>query len=325
MKKDHLIFIAKLIITTLLVLLLIETIDWRGSLSLIIDISLFYVFLLIVVGLFMIAISALKWQIFLNARGINVPLTHLFLLYLVGYFFNNFLPSNVGGDVARSFALGRQIRNLADSFGSVFLERFTGLLGLLIIAVLVFAFNVRMVGKPELGIFLALFLSSLVTIFFLLFTNGALKLIGVLARYKPMARIQKKFDQFLRAVYFFRNQPVVLSKAMVISFLYHAMTSVNTYVVCLALGLDVSFLDLAVVVPIILVVSMIPISLNSIGVWEGSFVYFFSIIGVPASAALSVALVLRAKNLFFSLVGGGVLGLCSRWFLSMEEGNIIRY
>jgi uncharacterized membrane protein YbhN (UPF0104 family) len=91
---------------------------------------------------------------------------------------------------------------------------------------------------------------------------------------------------------------------MALSFLFHMVTIINMYVACLSLKIHVAVLDLAAVIPIILAISMIPISLNSIGVWEGSFVYFFTSIGISAHGALSIALVIRAKNLFFALLGG---------------------
>src|SRR5438128_935635 len=46
-------------------------------------------------------VSAWKWQILLASHGLRVGFGHLFGTYLVGLFFNNFLPSNIGGDVIR--------------------------------------------------------------------------------------------------------------------------------------------------------------------------------------------------------------------------------
>jgi uncharacterized protein (TIRG00374 family) len=231
---------------------------------------------------------------------------------LIGYFFNNFLPTNVGGDVARSFILGKQIANNPDSFGSVFLERFTGLFGLVVLAIFAFLFNLRIIQKPTIGLFLIFFLTISLLIILLLFTERSHNLTRKILRLTPFRIIKKQAYEFLNVIYYFRNQPIVLSKTMAISFLFHIMAIVNTLVICLALEIHVAVLDLAVVIPLILLISMIPISLNSIGIFEGSFVYFFSLIGIPASAALSVALVLRAKNLFIAMVGGAVFGIWNK-------------
>ena len=53
-------------------------------------------------------VSAWKWQLLLLAQGIEVPIPALFSSYLIGLFFNNFLPSNIGGDVLRVHDVARR-------------------------------------------------------------------------------------------------------------------------------------------------------------------------------------------------------------------------
>lgn len=312
MRKDKIKLGIRFIVTTLLVILIVYTVDWRDSLRTISKISLTYIILLLLISFFMTGISCFKWQLFLRAKNVFVPLTQLFLLYHVGYFFNMFLPSQVGGDVARSFILGKQIGNKPESFGSVFLERFTGLLGLLVLAVLAFVFNIRFIHKPEIGIFLLFFVIVFVFTVFLLFTEWSQKLLTAILQIGPLKKIENSVAKFLDAIYYFRNQPVVLSKAMLISFLFHVMTVINTLVVCMALGIHTTFLDLATIVPIILLISCIPISFNAIGLFEWSFVYFFSILGITSSLALSIALVLRAKGLLGAIIGGIIFAILNK-------------
>ena len=323
MIRRHLFTILKTIVTFVLILLLFYMVDWRESLRIIKGISIPMVFALLGIGFFMIAISCLKWQIFLRARNIHVPLYHLILLYLAGYFFNNFLPSNVGGDLARGMILGKQIKNASDSFSSVFLERFTGLLGLLILACIVFAFNMELIHEPSVGIFLLIFLISFVLIAFLLLSERSRKIFTFILDIFPFRLVKHKLAKMLDIIYYFRHRPKVLTQAMLISFIFHFLTVINTLVVCLALKIPVRILDLATIVPIILIITVLPISLNGIGIWEGAFVYFFSIIGVDSSAALSIALVLRAKNLILSLTGGLSLLFSKNLTLSGMESQPI--
>ena len=65
----------------------------------------------------------------LRERGVGLPFSRLFVLYLIGKFFNNFMPSMVGGDITRILLLGRQIGSQSRSAASVILERFTNRLG----------------------------------------------------------------------------------------------------------------------------------------------------------------------------------------------------
>lgn len=304
MTKKNFSILLKTAVTCLLILLLLWIIDWRDSLRIISGITLPMVGLLFSIMFFMIGISCLKWKIFLRALKIEVPLYYLFLLYLVGYFFNNFLPSNVGGDVARGMILGKQIKNASESFSSVFLERFTGLLGLLILACLMFFLNMKLIRIPSIGVFLIVFVMAFMVVTFLMLSERSRKLFNSILNIYPLRLVKEKLLKFLDAIYYFRNQPMVLTQAMLISFLFHFLTVIYTLAVCMALDISVRFMDLATIVPIILLIAVFPVSLNGIGVWEGSFVYFFSLIGVSPEAALSVALVLRGINIVISFIGG---------------------
>ena len=66
-----------------------------------------YMILFILVSPVLIFLSSWKWQVILKAQNINVSVGRLFVLYITGYFFNTFLPTNVGGDVVRAHILGK--------------------------------------------------------------------------------------------------------------------------------------------------------------------------------------------------------------------------
>src|SRR5687768_14371377 len=70
-----------------------------------------------------LVISAWKWQVLLAAQGLRLSLRPLFTSYLVGLFFNNFLPSNIGGDVARVHDVAKRTGRGAAAAASVIGER----------------------------------------------------------------------------------------------------------------------------------------------------------------------------------------------------------
>jgi hypothetical protein len=89
-----------------------------------------YGYLLLALGLFVLAVvtNAIKWYILLRAQGIPVPLGALTNYTFVGFFFNNFLPANVGGDVMRGFGLARYTARSAEAAVSVIVDRIIGLM-----------------------------------------------------------------------------------------------------------------------------------------------------------------------------------------------------
>jgi uncharacterized membrane protein YbhN (UPF0104 family) len=92
---------------------------------------------------------------------------------------------------------------------------------------------------------------------------------------------------------------------MALSFLFHLLTVVNTYAAGWAIGWESpNFGGLFVVVPLILLVSMIPITPSGLGLTEGAFVFFLQRVGATEVEGLGVALVLRAKVVIIAAVGG---------------------
>lgn len=260
-----------------------------------------------------IAISCLRWQVLLRARGIRVSVHRLVFYYVIGYFFSSFLPGMFGGDIVRGYVFGKKIGNQVESFASVFMERFSGLVGLVALAFFASLANYRTLREVTFPLFFFdLNLSTIMLIIFcgfivfivLLFNKPLIEFLGRSLSWKRAAGLRDKFLKFHDAVYYFRSQKKVVAMALFYSFLFQIFTSVNTYIVCLALGLEVSFLDIMVIVPLILLICTIPSTPNATGVWEIAFTVFFSRLGIPEQDALSIGLVLRAKNIVVALVGG---------------------
>jgi uncharacterized membrane protein YbhN (UPF0104 family) len=74
-----------------------------------------------------IVINGAKWQVLLRAQGVHVPFGAVLQFLFTGFFFNNFLPANVGGDVIRGYGLARYTDRGADAAVSVIVDRIVGL------------------------------------------------------------------------------------------------------------------------------------------------------------------------------------------------------
>jgi hypothetical protein len=283
---------------------LIWKIDWRATLGVLKNITLGWVLILLLISFVLIFISCVKWKLFLSVRAVQASLWRLHELYLIGYFFNNFAPSNVGGDVVRGYILGEQIRSQSNSFGTVFLERFTGFVALIGMAVVAAAIRPELLVNRVLAAVLAGMAMGLVLVLVLVVSRRAQDQVNRWLGRVPRKWSVDKLRRFLEVVFYFRSHRGVLLKALALSVMFHVFTIVNTQASCWALGLDADFIDLAVVVPVVLSISAIPISMNALGIMEGAFVFFLALAGLGAAEALSVALVLRAKNLLLALLGG---------------------
>jgi uncharacterized protein (TIRG00374 family) len=269
---------------------------------------------LIVLSVVLIWLSALKWQLFIKAGGNQASVVHLMKLYTIGYFFNSFVPSVIGGDVARSYHLGRKLENQKDAFIATFLERFTGLLAMALLGAL-FAISGSEVTK---GVQLAIYLIALVCIVLAAmcfskvigeFLFGlAIKIVSVSLPRKYAKKIGTILEKINIAMSSARGNKKLFFQAMLLSIIFHVAAVLNTYVAAIAIGWqNPSFSGLFVVVPLVLLVSMVPITPNGLGIQEGAFLFFLKRIGATATEGLAVGIILRAKVFILALVGGLLL------------------
>jgi uncharacterized protein (TIRG00374 family) len=328
MNKNRIKTAIKFIITLMVLYFLIQKVRIQDIYILLKNISFRYVVILLTINVIMVAISCYKWQIFLRASGADIPVRTLMVYYYIGYFFNNLLPSSIGGDVARMYLLGKNMNDHTKSISTVFLERYTGVIALIALAIVAAALNKRIALQPAiivpLSIMAVVMVGSLV-----FFSYDGIKIrIYKLFDYKFLSSVKNKFDGFYQSVYYFRKQWNIIGYSMFYSFLFHIMTIINTLASCWALNIFPDFYSLAVTVPIILFVTMIPITIGSIGLWEGAFAYFFVQIGIPAADGIAVALILRAIAIMMGLLGG-LFYVFRRQMLkqspSLETGSDIKH
>lgn len=286
--------------------------DWAGVAEVMRGISLFWISILLLLSFVLIFVSCLKWQLFLKVQGNAVSVWRLMALYFIGYFFNNFAPSNVGGDVARGLLLGNRIESQSRAFSTVFLERFTGLLALIGMALVSTLLRPELLAQPALLLVLLGMAALFAGFTILLISARAQALTLKLVDRLPGKPVVRKLRTLIVSVYEFRRHPRVLWLSMGYSLLFHALTVVNTQAACLALGLEADLLTLAVVVPVVLIIAIVPLSVNALGIMEGAFVVFLAYAGLDAAEALSVALVLRVKGFALGLLGGLLFLLSQR-------------
>ncbi len=257
------------------------------------------VVLLLLLSVTLVYISALKWQLFLQVRGMRISAIRLFNLYMLGYFVNLIVPSYVGGDVVRSWYAGKQVGQ-HQAFAATVLERYTGFAAMLILA-LMFMWRVELVTLQIKAVVILLAL-GLVVLSVLALKPGMLERCESLPRFAGAARHLRKVQE---ALLFAKSKPLLLLKALGLSLLFHCLTVVNTLVAAHAVGWhSCSTQDLFVVLPLILLIGAVPVAPSGLGIQEGAFYYFLQGLGGTPAQALGVGLVLRVKSYALAAFGG---------------------
>lgn len=264
------------------------------------------VFLFVSLGMtpVLILLSAWKWHVILKAMHIRVPLPKCFWLYVVGYFFNTILPTNVGGDVVRAYSVGKTSGKKASAFSSVFIERFTGLSILIFMALIAFFFAFNKLWNRWLNIALLLSLFGYISILVVVLNQKLFLWLSNNIHIRIIQVILIKLKRFQDATLSLKNETPTLIFAFVNSVLFYIFAAINVYTSALAFNSSITFVEALIITPIVMVVTMIPISIGGIGLAEGAYFFTFSRMGLLGTVGLSVALLLRAKALGAGLMGG---------------------
>ena len=242
--------------------------------------------------------AAFRWYLIMRALGFAGTFAFYLRSFFKGAFFNQGLPASIGGDGVRILDAARIAGKREDAFFGVFIDRFIGLAGLLLLNVLAVAISHGVLPAsmyvPLLAV-MSLLLLALAGLFFLhrlpLFQrNTVLGYIG---------RLSGRYHQ----VY---SSPAALTLQTGLSLLTHFLAMASFYVLGNGLGLHFPLpIYLALVLPVVLL-TILPISLAGWGVRESAMVGLFLLIGADREIVLSLSVIYGLINLTASLPGLGV-------------------
>lgn len=258
-------------------------------------------FALAVVVLFAsFVVGGLRWQIFLQAAGIDATPWASVRAYLIGTFTTNFLPTQIGGDLTRVFVVagpGMRIR----AGVTVVLDRASALACMLAVGWLLIALN----PSPIPGQLYAAIASA--TAGFVLFTIVAVLLVrlGVMRRLVP-DRARSHALEIRDALAACLTRPV-LTKTLLIGLGFQGLVYLAAWLVARAISLDAPFAVIGAVMAPVLILSTAPVSIGGYGVREGSYVLLLGFAGVGATEATLFSLLSAATFALASLPGALVL------------------
>jgi hypothetical protein len=245
-----------------------------------------------------------RWRKLLSAQRIEVPFLRLLVIYMISFFFNNFLPAALGMDISRTVYVAKEKGKASEVFASVLTERILGLLGLLIFALVALLFYLNTPEGKRFALLVVIITILLIAAAVLFLKRGFLpgfkKKLGSIKRFGLGERIR----QFYQALQLYRQRIPHLAWAVFLSILVQGFLVVINYFAGVSLGLSIPLFSHLVFVPLISIIAMIPISINGIGVREWGYVFLFGTAGLSSGEALSLSLLFFAIGIAGSLMGG---------------------
>lgn len=265
------------------------------------------IFLFVICLFFMVTtllIGTFRWHIFLKADNSQVPFVKLFSFYMVGLFFNNLLPSAVGGDVVRGYEFYRYSGDGKAAVVSVFMERLTALT-----VQVLFAFMGVLVGysyfREPLILWLVCGMSLSYLFFIIILFNKRMVIFFLdfltrLRLIKTENSLYETYRLFLR----YRSRRKAMFRATMLSFLIIIVSIFTFYYLSIAMHLSIPFGYFILFLPIMNIVSMLPVTLGGLGIREGIGVFLFSKVGVAHSDAFGLSLAWSSVLILVSIIGG---------------------
>ncbi len=251
-------------------------------------------------------ICIFRWRMLMRPLMPVPSMGSLFGIYCIGLFFNLTFPTLVGGDVVKMYYAGKPSKSFAQSFAATFLDRDAGMLAMMVIAcVAIVVYPVIVPRVPVTFIIwsaFAVFVTGNVAIFaprfHQLLTRALLRL--------RLSGSAKKVDTISNAFQAMAKHKSVLVGSLVISLINQLMVISVTWIMALGLRIHVSVWYFMIFVPVITLISMIPVSLNGMGLREYAFMSLFGAIGVPHASCVALGLLSSIVIILSSLPGGVV-------------------
>jgi hypothetical protein len=251
-------------------------------------------------------LSTWRWQFLLTAEGIPVPFGRLLVLYLEGMFFSLFLPTGIGGDVVRGFRIWHLTGAGEGALASILVERLTGFAAMIGIAVAATAAVLATGGLPDplIALFVGAVAAALASATVLITSPTAFRHAERLAGGRAASKLFHSVRRFCEAVQRYRGHGRAVWAALGISLVFQTLLMFLWYLVARALHLPVPFGRFLVFIPIINVITMLPISVGGLGLREWGTVVLFGTVGVEPAEAFTLSLLMFTVVVVTSLPGG---------------------
>ena len=259
--------------------------------------------------------ASVRLKLIIEAQEIKILLPEAISLTFIGYFFNNFLPTAIGGDVVKAYYLSKRANNKIGSFASIFVDRTIGLITMIFMATLTIFFirGEAIDARIKYVIYGITVLASFVII--LAMNRNFAKLFSVFLFFvKPLEdKLRRAYD----VVHTYKHHKNLMLRSFAISVLSQLLFFTTLSTLAFSIGSHIPIIELLLRVPLISVLSLLP-SINGLGLREGATVLLFGPL-IGSENAFAVSILMLFILFATSLMGGVIYGLSPQFRVRLKE------
>lgn len=299
---------AKILVSSALLYLALRKVDLSELVSRLGFDGAGWISLAVAMTLLQVLTSALRWREISSDCGAPLTVARAVRYCMIGSFFNQTLPSSIGGDAMRLWLVGQGPAGWRAAAYSIFVDRAIGLIALAVLIVASLPWSYRLIGDPQGR------LALLLVDFAALAAGGGFLLLG---------RLHWPWLGNIRAISHLRACSIITGHALFgrgrglkiafLSLFIHVQAIVIAWCVVRAIAAPIHFSEIFLLIPPVMLITMLPISIAGWGVREASMALIFGYAGLATSEGVNVSLLYGAVFFAVGALGGLV------WIFSVER------
>jgi len=299
--KKRILKYGKILVTFLILIYILRNADIQSILRIVRNSDLVLILLALLSFSFYQILYSYNWRKVLTTLSGRISYLELVKIHMIGLFYNLFLPTSMGGDVAKIYYLSKKLKDKVITIKSIVLLRGTGLLTNLMILTVAILFNreimtmIGLEGKITQGLYLLTGVIAFVSI--LIWTpiknNRRVKSLTV-----------KIFDHVSSFKHFLSESRREMLGIILLSLINQLVIIFENYLILRALDMNIPFVSVMYIVPLTFFATMLPITIAGIGIREGAFVFFLTRYGYSVEDAIAFSLIGYVLILLLGFTGG---------------------
>lgn len=238
-------------------------------------------------------LGAFRWRGLLDARGAQLPFFNVFNFNMIGSFFNIALPGAVSGDFVKAVYVSRKFPERRPAvFGSMLLDRFLGMSAMVFVAAFSAGFSVFFDWGGSLPMALLVSIGAIGAAIFLFLiymfsTHDRDPLFELIQWVTKRHEKLQLIDKLYRGVMDYRAYPKAVILAMAQSMVIHVLLVLIAFSICQAVSsTPISLVALAIIVPIGMLATTIPVLPAGVGTGHAAFFALFKLVGSEQGAQI---------------------------------------
>ena len=236
--------------------------------------------------------------------GRRPPLGTVMRIFFVSTFVGTFLPASIGGDAVRAYGLSKKGVGGVDAVASVLMDRLLGVVSILIVAVAGAVLARRLIDIralfPAFALLGVLCAAALAVVFSPRAATGAAAILAVFPRGRETGA------RLVAAIQRYATLHLAMTNVLGCSIAVQVLRVLQTFCLGLALGLAVPLGVYFALVPIILLIVLMPITINGIGTTQAGFVWLFGRAGVANAPAFALSVLFLTIAVVGNLPGAAL-------------------